>query len=77
MITDLKKYEDAAISKIYRRIGSDIPKRNLQRILANLLAEGTIGKTGKFNQAESAKAIRFQVETSANAIRKYVNRLRI
>ena len=48
--TDLKKYKNASISEIHSRIGLDIPRRNLQRSLSKLTADGMIDKTGLLKQ---------------------------
>ncbi len=48
--TDLKKYKNASISEIHSRIGLDIPRRNLQRSLSKLIADGMIDKTGLLKQ---------------------------
>ena len=50
ILTDLEKYQTAAISDIQSRIGSDIPRRNVQRALAQLVAEGKVKKTGVLKQ---------------------------
>lgn len=50
VIADLQKYQDAAIGEIHKHIGSDIPRRNLQRTLLRLREEGIIDKTGDYNR---------------------------
>ena len=50
VIADLEKYQQAAIGELHARIGSDIPRRSVQRTLAQLVAEGKIKKTGRLKQ---------------------------
>ena len=50
VLTDLEKYQTAAIGEIHSRIGIDIPRRSVQRTLAQLVAEGKIKKSGVFKQ---------------------------
>ncbi len=50
VIADLEKYQQAAIGELHVRIGSDIPRRSVQRTLAQLVAEGKIKKTGRLKQ---------------------------
>lgn len=50
VIADLEKYQHAAIGELHARIGSDIPRRSVQRTLAQLVAEGKIKKTGRLKQ---------------------------
>ena len=50
VIADLEKYHQAAIGELHSRIGIDIPRRSVQRALAQLVEEGKIKKTGKLKQ---------------------------
>ena len=50
VIADLEKYHKAAIGELHSRIGIDIPRRSVQRALAQLVEEGKIKKTGKLKQ---------------------------
>ena len=46
ILTDLKKYELAGIAQIHARIGSDIPRRDVGRMLKNLIDEGLVVQEG-------------------------------
>ena len=42
VLSDLRRYSDASINEIHRRIGTEIPRRELQRELSRLAASGEI-----------------------------------
>jgi ATP-dependent DNA helicase RecG len=46
ILADLKKYELAGIAQIHARIGSDIPRRDVGRMLKNLIDEGLVVQEG-------------------------------
>ena len=47
VLKDLEMYKKASIGEIHGRIGTEIPRRDLQRQLGRLASGGDIGKTGK------------------------------
>lgn len=47
VITDLQRYRESGISEIHQRVGSEIPRRQLQMVLTKLTAEKLIGKRGQ------------------------------
>lgn len=47
VLQDLKKHQEAGISEIHARIGSEIPRRLLKEQLRQLVADDTIGKKGR------------------------------
>ncbi len=56
ILADLQKYGEASISEIHQRIGVDIPRRNLQRMLEQLVTSNLIHRVGKL------KATRYRTE---------------
>lgn len=47
ILSDLAIYERASISEIHDRIGAEIPRRRIQRVLADLVTEGSLEIEGQ------------------------------
>ena len=51
VLEDLRRYPGSAIGEIHRRIGDEIPRRSLRRMLARVVAEGAVQMQGKLKTA--------------------------
>ena len=47
IVEDLERYPDSAIGEIRRRIGAEIPRSQIKRVLDSLVADGTVRYQGE------------------------------
>lgn len=47
IVEDLERYPDSAIGEIHRRIGAEIPRSQVKRVLESLVADGSVQSQGE------------------------------